>query len=374
MAGSSGSLPHLRWGILGSGWVSSLFVRDLLKTRPDAKAQHNITAIGSSSIQKGTSFVDKLWEKAPDKPKPQVYADYQGVYDDPNVDIVYIGTPHSLHRKNCLDAIEAGKHVLCENPFTINAKEAKDIVDAARKKGVFVMEAAWVRFCPLFEALREEIMVKKSIGEVQRLSIDFGNKFDLSTLPDKHRLKDPALGGGALLHIGFYTLTFASIILGDWRVGKEHLKPTKVLSSLDIVNGIDAANVVVLEYPTANGGVKTGVCTSSLRYRGPDEFGYIQGSRGRITLFGPSVSVPGGFRVTKGERPPAADTRTTRVYNVERHEGTLGFYWEADAVAQDIARGRIESDVVPLDETLQMMELMDQIRAANGLRYPQDEN
>jgi dihydrodiol dehydrogenase / D-xylose 1-dehydrogenase (NADP) len=131
----------------GTGWVSSMFLRDLLTTRPDAKAKHTITAIGSSSIEKGTSFVEKLWEKAPDKPKPQVYADYQGVYDDPNVDIVYIGTPHSLHRKNCLDAIEAGKHILCEKPFTINAKEAKDIVDAARKKGVFVMEGL---FTPSF--------------------------------------------------------------------------------------------------------------------------------------------------------------------------------------------------------------------------------
>ncbi|KAG7428170.1 Trans-1,2-dihydrobenzene-1,2-diol dehydrogenase [Fusarium oxysporum f. sp. raphani] len=351
MTSSADPLPHLRWGILGTGWVSSMFLRDLLTTRPDAKATHTITAIGSSSIEKGTSFVEKLWEKAPDKPKPQVYADYQGVYDDPNVDIVYIGTPHSLHRKNCLDAIAAGKHILCEKPFTINAKEAKDIVDAARKKGVFVMEAAWVRFCSLFEALHEEIIVKKSIGEVQRLSIDFGNKFDLSSLPDNHRLKDPALGGGALLDIGFYTLTFASIILGDWKVGKDHPKPTKVLSSLDIVDGIDAANTVVLEYPSANGGVKTGVCTSSFR-------------------------VPGGFRVTEGERPgpPAADTRTTRVFNVERHEGTLGFYWEADAVAQDIAKGKTESDVVPLDETLRLMELMDEIRAANGLKYPQDEN
>ncbi|KAI1048821.1 hypothetical protein LB505_012864 [Fusarium chuoi] len=236
--------------------------------------------------------------------------------------------------------------------------------------------SAWVRFCSLFEALHEEIIVKKSIGEVQRLSIDFGNKFDLSSLPDNHRLKDPALGGGALLDIGFYTLTFASIILGDWKVGKDHPKPTKVLSSLDIVDGIDAANTVVLEYPSANGGVKTGVCTSSFRYRGADEFGYIQGTNGSITLFGPAVSVPGGFRVTEGERPgpPAADTRTTRVFNVERHEGTLGFYWEADAVAQDIAAGQTESDVVPLDETLRLMQLMDEIRAANGLKYPQDEN
>ncbi|KAH7183301.1 uncharacterized protein B0J16DRAFT_307585 [Fusarium flagelliforme] len=369
------SLPHVRWGILGTGWISTMFLTDILKTRPDAKASHTITALGSSSLEKGNAFVEKLWRGAPEKPKPQVYADYQGVYDDPNVDVVYVGTPHSLHKKNCLDAIAAGKHVLCEKPFTITAKETREIIDAARQKGVFVMEAAWVRFTPFFEALHEEIMVKKSIGEVQRFSVDFGNYFDLSTLPDEHRLKDPALGAGALLDIGFYTLTFASIILGDWKVGKEHPKPTKVLSSLDMANGIDEANIVVLEYPSAKG-VKTGVCTSSFRYRGPDEFGRIEGSNGSITLFGPAVSVPGGFRVTVGQRPgpPEPDNRETRTFNVKRHEGTLGFYWEADAVAQDIANGRTENAIVPLDETLRMMELMDEIRAANGFKYPQDDN
>ncbi|RGP78848.1 hypothetical protein FLONG3_3047 [Fusarium longipes] len=375
MTDAKDSLPHVRWGILGTGWISTMFLTDLLVTRPDARAKHTITAIGSSSLEKGNAFVEKLWKKAPEKPRPQVYPDYQGVYDDPNVDVVYVGTPHSLHKKNCLDAIAAGKHVLCEKPFTINAKETREIMDAAKQKGVFVMEAAWVRFTPLFKALHEEIMVKKSIGEVQRFSVDFGNYFDLSTLPDEHRLKDPALGAGALLDIGFYTLTFASIILGDWKVGKEHPKPKKVLSSLDIANGIDEANVVVLEYPSATG-VKTGVCTSSFRYRGPDEFGRIEGSEGSITLFGPAVSVPGGFRVTVGPRPgpPEPDNRETRIFNVERYEGTLGFYWEADAVAEDIAQGRTENEIIPLDETLRMMELMDEIRAANGFRYPQDDN
>jgi predicted dehydrogenase len=233
-----------------------------------------------------------------------------------------------------------------------------------------------VRFSPLFKALRKEIIVKKSIGEVQRFSVDFGNYFPLDTLPDNHRLKDPALGAGALLDIGFYTLTFASIILGEWKVGKEHPKPKKILSSLDIVNGIDEANVVVLEYSSATGAAKTGVCTSSFRYRGPNDFGHIEGSNGSITLFGPAVSVPDGFRVTEGPRPspPEADNRQERVFNVERPEGTLGFYWEADAVAEDIAKGRTENGIIPLDEALRMMGLMDEIRAAAGLKYPQDES
>ncbi|KAL1846312.1 hypothetical protein Daus18300_014295 [Diaporthe australafricana] len=334
-----------------------------------------MAALGSSSLEKGNAFVDKVWENTPDQPRPQVYADYHGVYNDPNVDIVYVGTPHSLHKKNCLDAIAAGKHVLCEKPFTINEKEAQEVVDAATRKGVFIMEAVWTRFFPLFEALREEIMDKKSIGDVQRFFIDFGNKMPLETLPPDSRLKDPALGAGALLDIGVYALTYASIILGDWKVGKQHPKVTKVTSSLDIVNGIDEANVVVLDYPSGTAAAnKTAICTSTFRYRGAEDFARIEGSKGSITIFGLAASLPGGFRVVEGSRPGSgeADERSERTFTVEKPAGTTGFFWEADAVAKDIANGRTENATMPLDETLRMMKLMDGIRREAGLRYPQD--
>ncbi|TPX11445.1 uncharacterized protein E0L32_007864 [Thyridium curvatum] len=375
MADTGKSSPHVRWGVLGTGWISTMFTSDLLAARPDAPARHTIAALGSSSLEKGNAFVDKVWAKTPDQPRPQVYADYRGVYDDPNVDVVYVGTPHSLHKQNCLDAIAAGKHVLCEKPFTINAKEAQEVVDAARKKGVFIMEAVWTRFFPLFKALYEEIHVKKSIGNVQRFFIDFGNKMPLDTLPANSRLKDPALGAGALLDIGVYSLTYASIILGDFKVGKEHPKIERVTSSLDIVNGMDEANVVVLDYAAAAGGNKTAVCTSTFRTRGAQEFARIEGSTGSIVLFGLVVSVPGGFRVIEGLQPGMgeADTRSERVFNIEKPEGTLGFFWEADAVAEDIANGRTENATMPLDETLRMMKLMDGIRQAGGLSYPQDQ-
>ncbi|EOO01320.1 putative dimeric dihydrodiol dehydrogenase protein [Phaeoacremonium minimum UCRPA7] len=352
-----------------------MFTQDILAARPDAPAKHTVVALGSSSLEKGSAFVDKVWEKTPKQPRPQVYADYQGVYDDPNVDVVYVGTPHSLHKKNCLDAIAAGKHVLCEKPFTINEKEAREVVDAARHKGVFVMEAVWTRFFPLFKALHEEIIVKKSIGEVQRFFIDFGNKMPLDTLPSNSRLKDPALGAGALLDIGVYTLTYASIILGDWKVGKQHPGPIKVTSSLDIVNGIDEANVVVLDYQSTNeASKKTAICTSTFRLRGAEDFARIEGSKGSIIIFGLGVSVPGGFRCIKGLRPGFGeiDERSEKVFTVEKPEGTVGFFWEADAVAEDIAHGRNENAIIPLDETLRMMRLMDGIRREAGLIYPQD--
>lgn len=116
-----------------------MFVTDLLAPRPGS-AKHNIVAVGSSSVQKGSAFVEKVWSNALDKARPTVYPNYQGVYENDEVDIVYIGTPHSLHKRNCLDAIAAGKHVLCEKPFTINEKEAEEVASAAKARGVFIME------------------------------------------------------------------------------------------------------------------------------------------------------------------------------------------------------------------------------------------
>lgn len=378
-----------------------MFTNDLLAPRPGAPAKHTIVALGSSSVQKGAAFVDKVWEGTPGQPRPQVYSNYQGVYDNPEVDIVYIGTPHSLHKRNCLDAIKAGKNVLCEKPFTINEKEAQEVIAAAREKGVFVMEgmiissdarglnivshddtdmrlAVWTRFFPLFKALHEEIIEKKSIGEVQRFFMDFGNNMALDTLPSDSRLKDPALGAGALLDIGVYTLTYASIIMGEWKVGKQHPQLKKVTSSMTIVDGIDETNVVVLDYPLSRGtgfeGGKTAICTSTFRYRSADDFARIEGSHGTIVIFGPAASVPSGFRIVEGPQPRfgEADSRSVRIFNVEKPEGTMGFFWEADAVADDIASCRAENAILPLDETLRIMRLMDSIRREGGLVYPQD--
>ncbi|KAH7384710.1 hypothetical protein BKA64DRAFT_711830 [Cadophora sp. MPI-SDFR-AT-0126] len=355
-----------------------MFVKDLLVSKTGS-TNHILAALGSSSLDKGNAFVEKLWAGDHGQSKPVVYTDYHGVYNDESVDIVYVGTPHSLHKMNCLDAIAAGKHVLCEKPFTINAKEAQEVIDAAKAKGVFVMEAVWTRFSPMFDALRSEIIDKKSIGQVERFFMDFGNHMPLDDLPASSRLKDPALGAGALLDIGIYTLTYASLIMGDFKVGNAHPKPSRVISSLSISHGIDESNVIVLKYPTASSQTrchtKTAILSSTFRYRTSEDFARIEGSSGTITIFGPAGSLPGGFRTVVGPQPGfgEVDTREVRTYTVDRPEGTLGFFWEADAVAHDIANGRTENAVMPLDESLRIMNLMDEIRREGGLVYPQDE-
>lgn len=131
--------PQLRWGVVGTGWIAEMFVTDILAPRTDGVVEHVLSAVGStSSVEKSNKFIDSYWRGKGSRPK--ALGSYQEVYDDADVDIIYIATPHSLHKQNCLDAIRAGKHILCEKPFTINAREAEEVIDAAKAKGVFLME------------------------------------------------------------------------------------------------------------------------------------------------------------------------------------------------------------------------------------------
>ncbi|BCS28011.1 Gfo/Idh/MocA family protein [Aspergillus puulaauensis] len=362
----------IRWGILATGWISSMFVGDLLAERADAPVNHIVTALGTSSQNKGVAFVEKVWKDSP-SPRPRIYDNYESVYADPNVDVVYIGTPHSLHRPNCLAAIAAGKHVLCEKPFAINELEAQDIVDAAKKKGVYIMEAVWTRFFPLVKSLQDHLQVHRSIGQVQRFFIDFATKMPLADLPADSRLKDPSLGAGALLDIGIYALMYASLVMAPGNLGNDHPTP-KVLSMLNVAEGIDDRDVIILDYAAdKEAGLerRTAICTTTLNFKGSETFARVEGSEGTITISGISPSCPGKFTIVKTASSPDKKP-AEELFEFKTPPGTFGFIYEADAVALDIAAGRTGSDVMPLDETLRMMRLMDGIRKENGLIYTQD--
>ncbi|KAH7163485.1 hypothetical protein B0J13DRAFT_492135 [Dactylonectria estremocensis] len=355
---------ELRWGVVGTGWIAGMFVNDILAPRASGPAKHVLGAAGTtSSIEKAEKFIDAHWKG--DGQRPKAYGSYQEVYDAPDIDIIYIATPHSLHKQNCLDAIKAGKHVLCEKPFTINSKEGEEVVAAAKAKGVFLMEAVWTRFFPLTIELEKKIQ-EGAIGRVWRSIIQIGFGGDWDALPASSRLKDPALGGGALLDLCVYPISYSSLIFGRGQRGEDHPE-VKVTSSMDIANGADEADVVTLQYKTPDNHSQTAVCIATVLANSPRDFGRIEGKEGSITLYtelGPSC--PTGFRVTnaKGEEEDFPFTHA---------EGTFGFIYEADAVAQDIFAGRTESARMPLAETLRVMRLLDQIRGQNGLVYPQDQ-
>jgi predicted dehydrogenase len=355
---TSDKKPTLRWGIVATGLISSWFVADLIVEREDAKANHIIQAIGASSLEKAKGFVAQHLPSV--SPAPAVYGSYEEVYADPKVDVVYIGTPHAFHKKNCLDAISHGKNVLCEKAFTLNASETKEVLDAAKAKGVYIMEAMWVRHFPLVKTLQKLIYKDKAIGRVHRVFCDFSMDQGLESKGPDSRLKNLSLGASTLLDIGIYSLTWAVIGL-EQPLGGAHKKAAekpKLLATSALSDGVDVATSMMLQYSDGRQGIAT--CHSGVKT--PYAFCRIEGSEGTIVVEG-EAAPPSSFVLQKGGQDD-------RKFEFERPG--KGFYWEADAVALDIAAGRKESETMPWAETVRVMELLDEVRKQGGVIFPQD--
>ncbi|KAI1385481.1 NAD(P)-binding protein [Hypoxylon trugodes] len=346
-------LPTLRWGIVATGLISSWFVQDLVLDRENAKAKHIVQAIGSSSLEKGKVFAEKY---LPGK-TPTIYGNYEELYADPNVDIVYIGTPHAFHKQNCLDAINAGKHVLCEKAFTLNAMEAKEVFEAAEKKGVFVMEAMWTRFFPLTRTLIKLLHEDKAIGNIHRVFCDFAMDQNIASLGPESRLKNPALGAGSLLDIGIYSLTWGLLGL-DESIG-EKAQTSEIVAKQTLDAGVDIATSAVLLYSDG----KQAIVSSSSSVKTKPVFCTIQGSQGYVDIEG-FTSAPQFFTVY------SLKDGSSKKYKFERPG--RGFYWEADAVALDITARRVQNDIMPWAETLRVLGILDEIRRQGGAKFPQD--
>lgn len=345
--------------------ISSWFVEDLLLSRPDATVNHIVQAIGSSSAAKGKDFAAQYCPQS----KATVYDNYQAVYEDPNVDIVYIGTPHGFHKKNCLDAIAAGKPILCEKAFTLNARDAKEVLDAAKKNGVYLAEAMWLRHRPLVQELRKLLYEDKVIGDVFRTFSDFGLEMDIPNLPDGSRYKEPALGAGTLLDLGIYALTWAVITLDEGT--PTATERPKILAAQTHQHSVEVISSIILQYPSTG---RQGIVTSTTNMNGnPDMLARIHGTKGSIEVHGPVPSSPVSFTVYPKfeELEQGVITRKQgKTYDFS-HPGR-GYYWEADGAALDVLAGKLESDVMPWSETMFVMETMDEIRRQGGTVYAVD--
>ncbi|KAJ5279025.1 hypothetical protein N7478_004397 [Penicillium angulare] len=357
--------------------IASWFVADLSLPRKDARARHIIQAVGARSEAKAQSFVENY---APALAQLEVtcYGSYEAVYNDPNVDIVYIATPHAFHKKNCIDAINAGKHVICEKPFTNNARETKEVIEVARRKGVFVMEGMWTRFFPIVEKFKQLLHEAKAIGEINRMFVDFSLDMPLQNLPSTSRLRDVALGAGALLDIGIYSLTWGLLSLEPPGIReKAEIRAIQTLS-----DGVDVSSAILLRYPNAPGG-RQGVITSSVLHKTDVIFARVEGSKGTVFLSGSGASTPDKITVSLKPLHAGQDMadKSSEGFDMPKKElsfefqemcGGKGFYYEAYCIALDIAAGKMESSIMPLDETLRVMEMLDTIRAQGGAKFPQD--
>ncbi len=323
----------IRWGILGTGNIAHQFARGLADT-PDA----TLVAVGSRSIDTANTFADEFDVE-------RRHPTYEELADDDGVDAVYVSTPHPFHRDNSILLLEHGKAVICEKPFTINAGDAKAVIDVARQRDVFLMEAMWTRYLPAVVRARE-LIAEGAIGDVRLVQADFGFRAGINP---EGRLFNLALGGGALLDVGIYVISMASMILGP--------RPSRVASTTQIgETGVDEQSAFLLQYP----GGELAVLSCAVR-TGTAVEARVFGTEGSILLHGPFFKC-GALTVKRGGEEEHIDLPL---------EGN-GYNYEAAEVGRCLRVGLKESDVMPLDETLVLMELMDSIRAQWGLSYPME--
>ncbi len=323
----------INWGILAPGRIAHKFAHDL-KLVGGAK----LIAVGSRSIERAREFANEYGA-------PHAYGSYEAMLECPDLDAVYIATPHTGHCENAIMCLEKGIAVLCEKPFAMNAAEVQKMVDCARSNNVFLMEAIWTRFIPCFEEMLR--LVKSGyIGELKTIRADFGFKADF---PPEHRVFNPALGGGALLDVGIYTIFFAT-----WLWGRpELIKATATLSSL----GADDSCAMIFEYS----GNRLAILDCSLVVKTEIE-AYIYGENGTMRLHNRFIN-PQELSVTFYEK------------NSEHFHVPLtghGYYHEILEVNDCLRRGVKESEKLPLDFSVLLMETLDWVRREAGIIYPTD--
>ncbi|BDZ41446.1 dehydrogenase [Paraoerskovia sediminicola] len=323
--------PAVRWGVLGAGGIAQVFTGSVRRG-----TRSTVVAVGSRDRAKAQAFADEH------APGATAHGSYEDLVADPDVDVVYVASPHSHHREHALLAIAAGKHVLVEKAFTRNEAEAREVLDAARDAGAFVMEAMWTRFLPHVAALRAAI-ARGEIGDVVNVSAAHGQNFPLDAT---HRLYDPALAGGALLDLGVYPVSFAHDILGapDATVAVGALTET----------GVDGQISMVLSHgPRAQSTLQTSLWAIGANGA------VITGSQGRIEVDG-WFYTPTSFRVVR-------DDGSSWSYSGFDGEGKE---YQAAEVARCVAAGLTESPRMTWDDTLAVMRTMDEVRRQVGVVYP----
>ncbi|WP_339158658.1 Gfo/Idh/MocA family oxidoreductase [Paenibacillus sp. FSL W8-0186] len=321
----------IRWGIMGTGWIAEKFAADLTHV-----SNGEGMAVGSRTLNSANQFAAKF-------NIPRAYGSYEELVSDPEIDAIYVATPHPFHRDNVITALSGGKAVLCEKPFTVNSRELEEIIAVAKEKRLFLMEAMWTRFLPPIIQVRQWLEEGR-IGEIKLLKAEFGFRSDWNP---SGRLLNPELGGGALLDAGIYPVSFASMIFGP--------NPEQVWSTAHIgETGVDEHFSILLDYGQGRSASLHGAVRLALTNEA-----YIYGTEG-------SIHIPSFLNATKavlhvnGQEPvEVKDDRTA-----------VGYAFEAEEVGRCLLAGETESSAITLAESLGIMQLLDQLRAQWGLKYP----
>lgn len=326
----------IRWGILGCGKIARKFAADL-RLVDDAE----LIAVGARQKETAEAF-------AKDYPAKYVHEGYDALVQNPEVDVIYIATPHSHHYENTLLCLNNGKAVLCEKAFAVNGKQAKEMIALAKEKNLFLMEALWTKFLPHYKTTMQMITEGK-IGEIKSISVNFGFR---PVPPFAQRMYDPALAGGTLLDIGIYNVFLVLSVLG---------KPDSINAvMIPAATGVDDQCAVTFIY---NNGAIAQMFSSFASNLATEA--YINGSEGRIKLghrfYAPESSVE--------YYPGYMDS--LQLVACDKEEG-WGYQHEARHVGECIRQGLKESPVVSFDDTMLLMETLDAIRYKAGIFYEAD--
>ncbi|MEW1963319.1 Gfo/Idh/MocA family oxidoreductase [Microbacterium sp. NPDC077644] len=327
-------MTGLRWGILATGGIAHAFASDLRTAGLD------LVAVGSRSQASADAFAAEFGIEA-------AHASYEALVTDPGVDIVYVSTPHPMHHATARLALENGKHVLVEKPFTLNRAEAADLQRIAAERGLLVMEAMWTRYLPHMVRIRE-IIADGTLGEIRAVTADHTQ---LLPADPAHRLNALELGGGALLDLGIYPVSFVWDVLGA---------PEAITASGRL--GETGADTEVATIMTHAGGALSTTLSSS-RAAGATSASIV-GTEARIEIdrvwYAPTT-----FRVIA----PDGEVRESYASEVDGR----GMQFQALAAERLVRDGILEGDVLPIAESVAIMGTLDEIRAQIGVRYPSEE-
>ena len=325
---------HFNWGIIGPGKIAHKFAQDLEQVKGAT-----IYAIAGRNQERAQRFADVYQA-------PHAFDDVSQLLALPDLDVVYIATPHTQHHQYTIQCLEASKAVLCEKPWAINSREAEDVAALAREKQVFLMEAVWTRFLPTTQKILL-LIAEGTIGTVESIQADFG--FRVLEPDPESRLFNPALGGGSLLDIGLYPVFLAQLLLGTPEQIHAHARLSET--------GVDTEMNILLDYgpgQVANLHSTFGAHTKTEAF--------IHGSKGSIHWH-TRWHEPTHFSVLLPEQGPE-----NYFFDYQTH----GYSYEAERVQECLAQGLLECPELPLDFSLKMTKLLDDIRQKAGVQYPQD--
>ncbi|NEB05143.1 Gfo/Idh/MocA family oxidoreductase [Streptomyces sp. SID13726] len=326
----------VRWGILATGGIAAAFTADLVDL-PDAE----VVAVASRSEASARTFAERFGIE-------RAYGDWNALAEDADIDVVYVATPHSAHRAAAGLCLAAGRNVLCEKAFTLNAREAEELVGLAEQHDSFLMEAMWMYCNPLIRRLKA-LVDDGAIGEVRTVQADFGLA---GPFPAAHRLRDPAQGGGALLDLGVYPVSFAHLLLGE---------PSEVMAKAVLSEeGVDLQTGALLSWES--GALASLHCSLT---GGTATIASVTGSLGRI-------DIPNGF-FHPDRFVLHRDGRDPEEFTADPADGPRNsLKHEAREVMRALRAGEKQSPLVPLDGTLAVMRTLDAVRDRIGVRYPHE--